>query len=103
MKVQRNLSLAFSEDGVLTAAIAFADFLKVTKWTCNIQKATTSQLYDNKLYFSQYEGVSVDGEYARVLDYVEFYDPKASGGNELKGLSVFVLLITFLAKILFVF
>ena len=98
MKVPRNLSLAFSDNGMLTAAIAFVDFLKDAKWQCNIQKLPTSQLYYKQLFFSQYEGASSDGEYTRVVDFVEFYDTKASSGNELKGFSYFVILIIMSVK-----
>ena len=98
MKVPRNLSLAISDNGILTAAIAFVDYLEDAKWQCNIQKLSTSDLYDKQLFFSQYEGASYDGEYTRVVDFVEFYDPKASSGNDLKGFSYFVILIIMSVK-----
>ena len=93
IRVPRNLSITFSDNGFLTSSIAFVEYFKNVRWECNIEDIEPSKLKETKLYFSHFQGVNLGGDYTRVVDFIEFYDPRANGGITLKSDSYFPFLV----------
>ena len=100
INVQRNLTLIL-HDGNVSASIAFVDFLKKPDWQCNLADIPIEKLIETKMFFSQYQGVTEDGDFRKVVDYVEFFDLEASGGNSkiiLNGSLIWMLAVSIVSS-----
>jgi hypothetical protein len=74
IKVSRNLSLTL-HSGNVSASIAWMVYLTKPEWSCNIVDIPIGNLTETKMFFSKYQGVNADGDYRKVFDFVEFFDP----------------------------
>ncbi len=74
IKVSRNLSLIL-HSGNVSASIAWMEYMLKPEWSCNIVDIPIDNLIETKMFFSKYQGVNADGDYRKVFDFVEFFDP----------------------------
>ena len=77
----------------MTLSIALVKYFQNVSWQCNIEKIQLSKLNETRLYFSHFQGVNLGGDYSRVVDFIEFYDPRANSGITLKSESYFPVLV----------
>jgi hypothetical protein len=100
IKVPRNLSLIL-HSGNVSASIAWMEYMLKPEWSCNIVDIPIDNLTETKMFFSKYQGVSVDGNYRKVFDFVEFFDPAmVSSGSKvfLNGFSFLLIIVTSLLR-----